>query len=332
MSIETDVTEKRERGIGGSDIAAIMGDSPFMSRWDLLQYKVGIKPNEFAGNEYTRYGQTMEPKIRAHLNKIFSANFEPDYVEEDADKPISEFYHSDGCDKKITTLIEIKTTSKVFTQFDAIDMGVDFEKHARVFYRHYLEQLLYGMHLHRFTRGMLAVYHRPADMDETFDPSRLQIFFINMEDEHELMDKIISALIEFKADWGYLQNHPEAGEADLPSLYPLTASIDEEIQVGGMDLPIAWLLQNEKALTDAVKGIKDNLKKQMEEHQVSSITFSDLGIKVSYVAQGKDTTVEKFDEGQFMADHPTLWKKYQKQTVKKGKAAYVRCTVQKQKS
>ena len=40
-----DVTLNRERGIGGSDVAAVMGISPFTTRFDLLKYKAGIKVN-----------------------------------------------------------------------------------------------------------------------------------------------------------------------------------------------------------------------------------------------------------------------------------------------
>ena len=64
MKTKYDVTIDRFKWIGGSDIPAIMGISPFTTRFDLLLFKAELKENDFKGNEYTRYGQVMEPKIR----------------------------------------------------------------------------------------------------------------------------------------------------------------------------------------------------------------------------------------------------------------------------
>ena len=63
--MEYDVTIDRDKYIGGSDIPATMGISPFKTRWDLLQEKAGLKADEFTGNQYTEYGKIMEPQIRA---------------------------------------------------------------------------------------------------------------------------------------------------------------------------------------------------------------------------------------------------------------------------
>ncbi len=47
--MEYDVTIDRDKYIGGSDIPAIMGLSPFTSRWDLLLEKAGLKERDFFG-------------------------------------------------------------------------------------------------------------------------------------------------------------------------------------------------------------------------------------------------------------------------------------------
>ena len=326
MSIETDVTQDRNRGIGGSDIPAIMGDSPFMTRWDLLQYKVGIKVNEFSGNEYTRYGQMIEPKIRQFVNESCNSNFQPDYIEEDADTPISYFYHSDGNDESRKTLLEIKSTSRIARQFDAMEIGIDFREYALKFYKHYLEQLLYGMWLHGYQKGILAVYERPSDKDETFDSSRLQVFEINRDDHETLLAAIRDALIEFKADWRYLDEHRDIEESELPSRYTVMATVDKAIEIGGLTIPVRWLLQNEKPITAALKSTKEELCKQMGEHNISAVIFNDLGIKMSYVAKGEDKTVCKFNEKAFEKENNALYQKYLQESVQKGKSAYVRIT------
>ena len=70
------VRENREKYIGGSDIPIIMGLSQFKSRFDLLLEKAELKENNFDGNEYTDYGNILEPKIREHINRFYETNFE----------------------------------------------------------------------------------------------------------------------------------------------------------------------------------------------------------------------------------------------------------------
>lgn len=52
-----------------------MGISPFKSRFDLLLEKAELKDNDFDGNEYTEYGNVMEPKIREHINKSLGKDY-----------------------------------------------------------------------------------------------------------------------------------------------------------------------------------------------------------------------------------------------------------------
>ena len=78
--MEYDVTIDRDRYIGGSDIGAIMGLSPFKTRWELLLEKSGLKENDFTGNKYTVYGQKIEPLIRGYINSTYNTNFEPNRI------------------------------------------------------------------------------------------------------------------------------------------------------------------------------------------------------------------------------------------------------------
>lgn len=329
MSRETDVTLDRNRGIGGSDIPAVMGDSPFVSRWELLQYKAGIKENDFKGNEYTRYGQMIEPKIRDFVNETYNAHFEPDYTEDIQNEDLSYFYHSDGCDSKREEILEIKSTSAIALPEDA---GDNFKAYALEFYRKYVEQLLFGMRLHHYDKGMLAVYERPADMSEEFDPWRLQVFEIDLKEDslEPLWKEIKHALFVFETDLMWLKKHGDRGELDLPSRSVLAVQAEGTIKIDDEYVPIVWLLKNKKAIMDAYKDISGKFLKGMEEDGIKSLALTDLGIKVSYVSGGKDTVERVLDEAAFKEDHPDLWEKYQVERVKKGKASSVRFTVQKQ--
>jgi len=55
--------EERRKGIGGSDIAAIMGLSPWKTAFRVYQEKRG-EIQDWSGNESTDWGQRLEPMIR----------------------------------------------------------------------------------------------------------------------------------------------------------------------------------------------------------------------------------------------------------------------------
>ena len=161
-----DVTKDRNLWIGGSDVPAIMGISPFKTRYELLLEKAGLRKDEFAGNEFTAYGSIMEPKIRDYINSTMPVNAQ--FVE---NKVINGDIrcHTDGFNGHC--VLEIKTTSKVY---DTVD------KHKR-----YLVQLLLYMQENHVENGLLAVYHRDEAFDTTFDRAKLSVFEISMADYQE---------------------------------------------------------------------------------------------------------------------------------------------------
>jgi len=53
--------ENRRDGIGGSDVAAILGMSPWRSPYQVWADKTGQLPINDAGNEFTHWGDIMEP-------------------------------------------------------------------------------------------------------------------------------------------------------------------------------------------------------------------------------------------------------------------------------
>ena len=107
------VRDERWRYIGGSDIAAIMGISPFKTRFQLLQEKARIVEPDFKGNEYTEYGNVMEPLIRDYVNETLNRNFSPDVLIDGDFR-----FNFDGLDKKHKEILEIKTTSQIHEKLD----------------------------------------------------------------------------------------------------------------------------------------------------------------------------------------------------------------------
>ena len=171
--MQESVKQEREKFIGGSDIPIIMELSPFKSRFDLLLEKAGYKHNDFEGNVFTEYGNTMESKIRDHINAGFISSFvEGKHIYEISDdwnvtpNGMKIRCHTDGeCDDYI---LEIKTTAQTYDNVD------DYEL--------YLVQLLFYMFETGKEHGILAVYKRPDDMSEEFDANALQTFEIRMND------------------------------------------------------------------------------------------------------------------------------------------------------
>ncbi len=67
--------EHRKEGIGGSDIASVIGKNPWKTNQELWLEKVNIKPaKDLSGNEWVQYGHDAEPLLRS----LFALDF-PEY-------------------------------------------------------------------------------------------------------------------------------------------------------------------------------------------------------------------------------------------------------------
>ena len=204
--MQESVSKDREKFIGGSDIPIIMELSPFKSRFDLLLEKAGYKKNDFEGNVFTEYGNTMESKIREHVNSELISTFVEGKHIMDVPKDWNEHpngmrirCHTDG--EIDDAILEIKTTSQIFDSLDD--------------YQIYLVQILFYMAMTGKETGLLAVYKRPDDMDETFNADNLQIWEIHMTDHHALLNDIKNAVSRFLDDLQKVKSNPFITEDEL---------------------------------------------------------------------------------------------------------------------
>lgn len=301
--MQESVKKDRYKFIGGSDMPAVMGISPFTKRFDLLMQKAQIADDTFEGNEYTRYGDIMEPKIREFLNESKGCDFKEDKRIAD-DIPIGRRYHADGYSEFMDCVLEIKTTSQVHD--DVNDYTV------------YLVQLLFGMEMFDCEDGLLAVYERPKDFEEEFDPDRLMLYPIKASDFKGLQEDMESAIKLFCDDLTALKENPFLQENELPSrcgIIPVAQMVES------LEMKMAMFKELEKEY----KAAKEKLCEAMEKYGIKSWR-TDNGFLFSHVAKGQDTEVETFDGESFAADHPKLWKKYQVKSIKKGSKSYVRVT------
>lgn len=293
------VTLDRDKYLGGSDIPIIMGISQFKTRFDLLLEKAGIKENEFKGNEYTEYGNIMEPKIRDFINEYREDKFEEGkYIENDIR------CHTDGINKEM--VLEIKTTSKIHEKVEE--------------YKVYLVQLLFYMEYTKKKHGILAVYERPEDFNEEFDVNRLTQYNIRLEDFKELLEEINKAVDQFRIDLEKVKENPFITEEELLPV-DLTELSNKIVALENQ------LVEMKKVETEA-KELKAQLKSAMESNNIKKWETPN-GVKITLVADGEDKVVRKFNEALFKENNLDLWDEYTEEITQKGKAGYVKITLPK---
>jgi predicted phage-related endonuclease len=287
--MQDSVSKDRDKFLGGSDIPIIMNLSPFKSRFDLLLEKAGYKEDEFKGNVYTEYGNTLEPIIRDFINSTSpdGARFvEGKHTREAEDgEPIGVRIHTDG--ENENAILEIKTTSQIYNSvYD---------------YKLYLVQLLYYMVLTGKPYGLLAVYERPEDMSIKFEPRRLHLYKIAKDEEQGLINEINRAIELFIEDLQKVKANPFITESDLlPAEIP---DITERILA--FESQLAYFKKIEKT----IKSEKDRLKKAMQAASVKSWTTPN-GYKITLVDDTPDTleTKTELDEKSLRRDLPEIFR------------------------
>ena len=303
--MEYDVTLQRNDYIGGSDIPVIMGISTFKDRYTLLCEKAGIKENEFGGNEYTDYGNVLEPQIREYINSQMPPDkqFEQNRVI-DGDLRA----HTDGFNGEC--VLEIKTTSRTYDTVDG--------------YTHYLVQLLLYMMMNNVERGKLAVYERPDDFDPVFCALNLTEYDIDIKDYQPLCDQINAEIRRFREDLKRLKENPLLGEEDF---------IPNELTVLSNNVIVfECQMAQYKAMEQRYKEAKQALFEAMQKHDVKSWRTLN-GVKVTRVdgTEATTKTVKEFNADLFQEDFPEIYEKYvvEKEKTIAGRSGYVKVTLPK---
>lgn len=296
---EFDVSLDRDKYIGGSDIPVIMGISSFKKRFDLMLEKAGLKERDFHGNSYTRYGHIIEPQIRDYINLVYNTNFQPSRVI-DGDLRL----HTDGFNGEC--VLEVKSTSEIHATVDG--------------YKSYLVQLVKYMEKHGVTKGILAVYDRPEDMNPVFDPKRLQVFIISMDDYKPLLAKVNSELDRFRVDLARLKENPLLTEQDF---IPVSGGI---VELSNKIVAFEQQLAAMKEIEQKCKEAKQALYNEMVKHNVKSWTTPN-GTKITMVAATEGSTKTEFDAAAFKKENPDMYKLYLREKKTAGRSGYVRVTL-----
>lgn len=302
-----DVTIDRDKYIGGSDIPAIMGISPFKTRYQLLCEKAGIVTDEFNGNRYTEYGNILEPKIRAYINNLYAQEEIPEYAPNQ--KILGDLRaNTDGYNGG--TVLEIKTTSHIYQNVDD--------------YKLYIVQLLFYMQIYGVKCGLLCVYERPEDFNPEFNAERLQIFDIYASRYKTLTDEMNAEIDRFRSDLQRLKENPLLTEEDFQP----TELVAISKQAVALEVRMAEFKEFEKQY----KAMKAKLYEAMTAADVKTWTMPN-GTKITRVdgSPASVKLVEEFDLATFKEEHADLAKAYTKEVPKEtaGRSGYAKITLAK---
>lgn len=193
---DKNVTENRNIYIGGSDVPTILGINKFMTPYQLARQKAGIEKSTFKGNEYTEFGNILEPQIRDYINAVNETNFYPATMI-DEERMIRG--NCDGMDSDYNMLLEIKTHGK----------NLDTKT--------YIPQMQLYMYVFNLIEGWLALYERPDDFDVEFDSIRLKTRVIPRDEAY--IQEILTAISEFQNRIAWLKENPGASEDDFNNGY-----------------------------------------------------------------------------------------------------------------
>lgn len=280
------------------DVPIIMGISPFKTRYELLLEKAEIKEIEQVENAYIDYGNALEPKIRDYINSEYKVSYKEDCLINNDIR-----CNVDGIDKNISSILEIKTTSKIHDDIKE--------------YKVYLVQLLFYMMNYKIDNGLLAIYERPQDFNEEFESERLHIYEININDYKELCEEINKAVEQFRKDLEKIKANPFLTEEDLVP-QDLSKIAHEVIA-----------LENQLKNYDIIKKQYEDLRTILHEEMTKAGKKNwemPNGTLITNVLDGEDTIKKVFDEKKFKEENQEQYEKYLIDKVTKGKKGYVKIT------
>jgi len=265
------VTKNRHKYIGGSDVSTILGLNKFKTKYELALEKTGIVKSEFKGNEYTEYGNIMEPQIREYVNLMNGINFkENTRIDDDLRS------NTDGFDVEQKLILEIKTHGKTPTM------------------EAYKAQMHLYMYQFEVSEGWLALYERPKDFDTEFDDKRLRVKTVKRDDD--FIKYMLHQIKEFWLSCDYLTKNPGASEHDFNNRTEKGDGKMNELQVKTIKFKPAEVEFNYQEL-EAI--LEENLKKY------NGLTFSE-----DDAAECKKTITE-LNKGKKMVDQYRLKTKKQ---------------------
>lgn len=312
------VTIDRHKYVGGSDLPSILGlNSKYgTSVFEFAKQKAGIIPNPFSGNQFTKYGQVMEPVIRDYINSKYQCTYLEDTI---VDSERGYRGNTDGIDRNAEIpILEVKTFGE--------ELDVEY----------YTPQCQFYMETFNCDAVRLVGYKRPADfytgMD--YDLENDDSYFNYEFDENRVVEHVI------KRDpvlWSKIEERINAFKKAVEELKANNDMTEEEFNnmFYGNDLIVlsnkVAVLENTlasyKNIEKEYKDVKEQLYNIFEEKGL--ISFDTGAVKITKVAPTSYDTVS-IDTKKLQDEEPSIYNKYKvvKTTNRKG---YILITVKEAK-
>lgn len=295
--------ELRRRGIGGSDVSVIMRKNPYRSALALWEEKTGRRPVGGTENEYTYWGNVMEPIIRKEFSKRTGLKVRQKHAMILHPKYPFLFADLDGivtdADGK-KCIFEAKTVSQY--REDQWEDGIPEEYMLQI--QHYME--VCGMDK-TYIAGLIG-------------GNRFVFYEVNRDDR--LIEELIAAEVSFWNDNVLADKRPEVDGTSATTTF-----LNQKY---GQAVPDCIVLpQQMKEVLDRYEDVSrslseletqktalaNQLKDALQEHEKGEVD----GRIVSW----KKIQKMSFDSGKFRKEEPELYSQYQKDS------SYRRFTIEK---
>lgn len=286
--------EQRQKGIGGSDIAGILGISPWSSPIKVYQDKIGeLPPTE--ETEVMYWGNVLEDVVAKEFQKRTGLKVRRrNAILQREDYP----YMLANVDRLIVGKregLECKTTNE-FMKNDWVEGELIPEQ--------YYTQCQWYMAVTGYERWHIAVL---------IGGNKFHIDVVERDDE--LIDMMIKEAKNFWENHVIPKNPPEfdgsrASDELLKYLYPESNS-EVSIQLGNSYADeletYDQLKENEKQIKRDIKDIENRIKSKMEEAEVAKAG--------ERVITWKSYESNRFDTKRFKEEYPDLYREFVKTSV-----------------
>lgn len=311
------VTIDRHKYVGGSDLPTILGLNAKYgtSIFEFAKEKAGIIPNSFKGNQFTKYGQKMEPVIRDYINSVYGVNYLEDTI---IDSTRGYRGNTDGIDRNADIpILEVKTFGE--------ELDVDY----------YTAQCQFYMETFNQDACLLVGYKRPVDFYTGVDYElENDDSYFNLEfDENNIVThtiyrdpklwaKIEERIIAFKKAVEKLRKNHDMTEAEFNKIFYGTDLIKASNKMAKLETKLLKYKDIEKEH----KKVKEDLYNLFEEKGI--LSFDTGTMKITKVAPTSYDTVS-IDTAKLKENEPSIYEKYKvtKTTNKKG---YILITAKKE--
>ena len=311
------VTIDRNKYIGGSDLPTILGLNAKYGKsiFEFAKQKAGIIPNSFKGNQFTKYGQKMEPVIRDYINTKYGFKYLEDTV---IDSKRGYRGNTDGIDREADIpILEVKTFGE--------ELDVDY----------YMAQCQFYMETFNEDSVRLVGYKRPDDFytgidyDLENDDSYFNLDFdenniveYELERDRSLWLKIEERIIAFKKVVKKLKKNPNMTEMEFNKAFYGS----DVIKISNKVTRLENRLVKFKELEKKHKQLKEDLYNLFEKKGI--LSFDSSIVRITKVAPISYNTIS-IDMAKLEENEPIIYEKYKvtKTTNKKG---YILITTKKE--